>query len=258
MKTFADRVIQFNKTIAFTEKLPAGIRIMNPFAENENALPASTAFYKKYYNDTHKRHLILGINPGRFGAGLTGVPFTDPKRLKSECHIPYNGKDTHEPSSVFIYEMINAFGGPEAFYSKFYIHSVCPLGFTAEIENGKEVNYNYYDSKELQNAVYSFIVDNIRAQIAMGVYTDTCFCFGTGKNEKFLRRLNDEYHFFKNIVALEHPRFIMQYKAKTKQDYIDKYLKAFYEHLDDAAIVELSKGEKGRPYHEVRKDILKG
>jgi hypothetical protein len=28
-------------------------------------------------------------------------------------------------------------------------------------------------------------------------------------------------------VALEHPRYIMQYKAKEKADYIEKYLKAF-------------------------------
>jgi hypothetical protein len=56
-----------------------------------------------------------------------------------------------------------------------------------------------------------------------------CFCFGTGKNERFLRKLNDEHGFFKKIIALEHPRFIMQYKAMSKQVYIDKYLAAFGE-----------------------------
>jgi len=227
MKTFADKVITFNKHIEFNGKLPAGIRIMNPFKENPEALTISTAFYKKFYNDNHKRHLILGINPGRFGAGVTGVPFTDTKRLQSECGIPYSGKETHEPSSVFIYEMINDFGGPEAFYKEFYIHSICPLGFTSVREDGKEVNYNYYDSKALQHAVHDFIIDNIHKQIAMGVATDTCFCFGTGKNEQFLRQINEEHKFFKHIVALEHPRFIIQYKSKTKQQYIDKYIAAF-------------------------------
>ena len=33
--------------------------------------------------------------------------------------------------------------------------------------------------------------------------------------------------FFGKIVALEHPRFIMQYRAKTKAAYIAKYLAAF-------------------------------
>jgi hypothetical protein len=71
------------------------------------------------------------------------------------------------------------------------------------------------------------MVENIRKQIDLGIKTDTCFCFGTGKNEKFLKKLNDEYKFFGKIIALEHPRFIMQYKTASKQFYIDKYLNAF-------------------------------
>jgi hypothetical protein len=171
--------------------------------------------------------LILGINPGRFGAGVTGVPFTDSKRLINDCGIDYKGKETHEPSSVFVYEMIKAFGDVKKFYGKFYINSVCPLGFTSSGNSGKEVNYNYYDSKELLTAVHDFAIENIRKQIEMGCETDACFCFGTGKNEKFLRELNSEQHFFKKIIALEHPRYIVQYKSKTKQAYIDKYLSAF-------------------------------
>jgi hypothetical protein len=228
MMTFADKVIDFNKHLEYTgPALPANIRIMNPFKEGEYALRVSSEFYKKYYNDSNKRHLILGINPGRFGSGLTGVPFTDPKRLKSECNINYAGKITHEPSSVYVYEVINAYGGTEAFYNKFYISSLCPLGFTMIDNKGREKNYNYYDSKELCTAVTPFIIDNIKTQIALGCHSDTCFCFGTGQNEKFLKKLNEEHGFFNKIIALEHPRFIMQYKAKTKQVYINKYLEAF-------------------------------
>ena len=227
MKTFADRIIHFNKQLDFKGRLPKGIRIMNPFREDKQILDISSRFYKKYYDDQLSRKLILGINPGRFGAGLTGVPFTDPKRLVSECGIEYEGKSTHEPSSVF--DVINAFGGPKSFYRQFYIHSICPLGFTSIGKNGKEVNYNYYDSKELTAAVFDFIIDNINKQIKLGVDRDVCFCFGTGKNEKFLRSLNEDHKFFKKIVALEHPRFIMQYKSKHKQEYIDKYLRLLCE-----------------------------
>ena len=227
MKTFADKVIAFNEAVEFTGILPQGIRIMNPFKENKDVLPLASAFYKKFYNDSHKRHLILGINPGRFGGGVTGIPFTDTKRLIEKCEMHYSDKETHEPSSVFIYDMIDAYGGVKEFYNKFYINSICPLGFTAPGNNGKEVNYNYYDSKELTIAVYDFMRNNIQKQIDLGVETDLCFCFGNGKNEKFLRKLNDENNFFKKIVALEHPRFIMQYKSKQKQFYIDKYLSAF-------------------------------
>jgi hypothetical protein len=227
MTTFAERVISFYKTIDFKGSLPEGIRIMNPFKEDENILPLAAAFYNKYYNDHKKRFLILGINPGRFGGGVTGIPFTDSKRLIDKCALPYAGKATHEPSSVFIYEMIDAYGGTEKFYEKFYINSLCPLGFTAPGKNGKEINYNYYDSKALTDAVYDFIKSNIQTQIDLGIDTDICFCFGNGKNEKFLRKLNEENKFFRKIVALEHPRFIVQYKSKEKQLYIDKYLSAF-------------------------------
>lgn len=227
MSTFAERIIAFNKGLEFTGTLPNGIRIMNPFKESPVALASSSAFYRKYYSDELPRHLILGINPGRFGSGLTGISFTDPKRLVANCGIDFPGPMTHEPSSEYIYEMIKAFGGVEKFYQQFYIHSICPLGFTIMGENGKETNYNYYDNKALSTAVYPFIVKNIQTQIAMGFETDVCFCFGTGKNEAFFRKLNEEHRFFKKIIALEHPRYIMQYKSKSKPEYIDKYLQAF-------------------------------
>lgn len=224
MKTFAEKVILFNKQLAFNGTLPEGIRIMNPFKEDKKVNAIAASFYRKYYNDHHKRHIILGINPGRFGGGITGIPFTDPKRLIEKCGIPFHGELKHEPSSAFIYEMIDAFGGAEKFYAQIYINSICPLGFTSVNTKGKEVNYNYYDSKELTAAVHDFITDSIEKQIKFGVYTDTAFCFGTGKNEKFLRELNEEKKYFKKIIALEHPRFIMQYKAKEKTFYIEKYI----------------------------------
>ncbi|NRF39879.1 uracil-DNA glycosylase family protein [Pedobacter foliorum] len=227
MTTFADRIIEFNKQLDFSGSLPNNIRIMNPYKENPLALACSSTFYKKYYNDNEPRHLILGINPGRFGSAMTGVSFTDPKRMVGKCDISFSGQMTHEPSSEYIYEMIAAYGGIKEFYSKFYIHSVCPLGFTIKSAKSKEVNYNYYDNAELLKAAYPFIIENLEKQIAIGFETDICFCFGTGKNETFLRKLNNEKQYFKEIIALEHPRYIMQYKSKNKSDYIKKYLNAF-------------------------------
>jgi hypothetical protein len=226
MKTFADRIIAFNGQLDFSGRLPKGIAIMNPF-KNKRTLAISTAFYEKYYKDHNQRRLILGINPGRFGAGITGIPFTDPKRVIENCGLPFTGEITHEPSSVFIYEMIQAFGGPADFYRKFYISSVCPLGFTAIGKKGNPINHNYYDSRELINSVYDFILKNIQEQISFGVDREILYCFGKGKNERFIRRLNEEKNFFKKIVALEHPRYIMQYKSKNKKSYIHKYLSAF-------------------------------
>ena len=229
MTTFADKIISFNKNISYKGNLPDNVSIMNPFKENKEVLRISSLFYKKFYDDHNKRHIIFGINPGRFGAGVTGVPFTDTKRLLSECGIEFPGKPTHEPSATFVYEVINQYGGVKKFYTDFYIQSLCPLGFTITNAAGKEINYNYYDSNELTDCVYDFIMANIKKQISFGISTDICFLFGTGKNAKFFKKINDEFHFFKKVIPLEHPRFIMQYKAKSKDIYLKKYIDAFSE-----------------------------
>lgn len=226
--SMADRILHFYQHIDASQlNLPAGIHLINTYRESPGAMEIASKFYHKYYNDEHKRLLILGINPGRFGAAVTGVPFTDPKRLESVLQIPFSGKVTHEPSSVFIYEMIAAYGGAEAFYNRFYINSIFPLALTTTGDKGKEKNFNYYDRPDLINLLRGSIINNINQQRGMGVHQEVCLCFGTGKNESFLRKLNDEYRFFGKIIALEHPRFIVQYKSRQRQYYIDKYLAAF-------------------------------
>jgi hypothetical protein len=226
-KTFAEQVITFNRNLHYTGTLPAGIRIMNPFREQPQVMGIMQQFYHKYYNDYNTRRMIMGINPGRLGSGATGIPFTDTKRLTEVCGISIEGLKTHEPSSVYVYDVISAYGGPEAFYNELYFASVSPLGFTSIQPDGKEINYNYYDSKALTNAVYDFMVSSIREQLAFGIDTRVCYCLGTGKNAAFLQQLNEKERFFEKIVPLEHPRFVMQYKAKSKEAYITKYLEAF-------------------------------
>ena len=222
--TFAERVAEFNNNLDFNGKLPKDIMIMNPFKGSPQIPEITSRFYNKFYGNKNKRHLILGINPGRFGAGVTGIPFTDTKRLNEYCGIKIKGINSHELSSVFVYKMINAYGGVKKFYNDFFIGAVCPLGFIKNNGKGKYLNYNYYDSPELTNAVYGFIINNIHEQIKFGVYTDKCFCLGTGKNYNFLVKINSEYNFFEKIIPLEHPRFIMQYRAKRIDFFVDKYL----------------------------------
>lgn len=223
--TIAEQIISFNKSIDFQGPLPDGIRMMNPYKENPAALETSSVFYRKYFSDNNPRKLILGINPGRLGAGLTGIPFTDTYRLKDFCEMEMPGVNTRELSSIFVYDVIEAFGGVEKFYSKYHISSVSPLGFIKENEKGKMVNYNYYDSKALQNAIEPFIIDTLEAQLEFAIDRSVCFCLGTGKNYKYLVQLNDRKKYFDQIIPLEHPRYVMQYKLKHKQEYIDKFVK---------------------------------
>jgi hypothetical protein len=228
--TFAEKVIDFNKNLHWNQPLPEGVSMMNPFAASEEVMQVSSAFYRKFYSDHQPRILVLGINPGRLGAGATGIPFTDTKRLEEKCGLKLNAH-LHEPSSAFMYEMMDNFGSIEAFYQEVYINSVCPLGFVIHSNNGREINYNYYDSAALSEAAEPFILQTLKQQIAFGVKTARVFCLGTGKNYEFLRRFNAVHHLFDTIIPLEHPRFIMQYKAKDKASYIEKYVSALREAL---------------------------
>ncbi len=214
----SDKIIDFYSKLKITAELPEGVKILNPYGESEvkNVL---RAFYRKYYNDNNERFLILGINPGRFGAGVTGIPFTDPVQLETKCEIINNFDKKPELSSIFIYRMIEAYGSIGDFYQKFFISSISPLGF---LKDGK--NLNYYDIKSLQEALYDFMVKSIKQQLKFGINKEVCFCLGQGKNYKFLMNLNDKHNFFGKIIPLAHPRYILQYKRKYVQDYINEFL----------------------------------
>jgi Domain of unknown function (DUF4918) len=219
MSTFATNIIEFYKSLQ-PPPLPKEVEILFP-QQNKEVIKIVETFFYKFYDDNYPRHLIFGINPGRFGAGTTGINFTAPKQLKQFCGIEHSFKPQSELSAEFIYDFINAYGGVTKFYRNYFITSVSPLGF---VKNG--VNMNYYDDKKLQQTIKPFIINSIQKQISLGFKTNYCICIGGDKNLKFFSSLNNEYKFFEQILPLPHPRFIMQYRRKQKQKYIDEYLSA--------------------------------
>jgi hypothetical protein len=219
-QTFGSRALTFYANLA-PPPMPRGIVVMNPYATAE-ALGYSAAFFSKFFDDNKPRVMSFGINAGRFGAGVTGVTFTDPVALSDFCGIPNSLPRKRELSSVFIYDFITAMGGPARFYSRFFLSAVCPLGFTRD-----GVNLNYYDVPLLQKRVTPFIIDSIRRHIEFGGRTDVVIILGRGKNLRFFERLNSGHGFFDRILSLDHPRFIMQYRRKRAGEYIDRYRDAF-------------------------------
>jgi hypothetical protein len=212
-------ILEFYKNLLPTLQLPAGVQVMNPYSEAVSWQLAA-AFYNKFYNDHHPRTFIFGINPGRFGGGVTGIPFTDPIRLKEVCGINSELPQKAELSSHFIYAVIEAYGGPAVFYHDFYITALSPLGFT---KNG--VNLNYYDDKELLKDSEPFIVQCINEQLKTITTTrEVCYCLGEGTNYKIFQRLNAQHHFFKEIVPLPHPRWVMQYRRKKISEFVNLYV----------------------------------
>jgi len=222
-KTFGEKVIDFNLNLKYSGLLPDGFRVLNPYLDNPETLDVMQQFYHKYYNDSEIRKFIIGINPSRHGAGVTGVPFTDTKRLRDICGITMKSAYTHEISSVFIYDMIEAFGGAEVFYQNFYINSPFPLAIIRKTKENKWINANYYDDKTLFEMVKEFMVDSLKKHISLGIDTSKVFVLGK-KNADFIHKLNREAKLFDELKILEHPRYIQQYKSKEKQMYIDKYI----------------------------------
>lgn len=222
MQLMADKLIAFYQSLKPPKDLPAGIEVLFP-QKDKQVKVIVTKFFRKYFNDDHPRNIMLGINPGRFGAGITGVNFTAPKQLKEYCGIDHHFKSSSELSAEFIYEMIMAYGGVKKFYQDWFIGAVCPLGF---IESSSGKNMNYYDDKKLQKTITPFIIECINKQVAMGFNTDKCICIGGEKNFKFLSALNSENNWFGEIIPLPHPRFILQYRRKQKDKFIHQYLSA--------------------------------
>lgn len=224
--SFGDRVIDFNRYLRYSGRLPEGFRVMNPYLDNPETLNTMQQFYHKYYNDNNQRKFIIGINPSRHGAGVTGVPFTDTKRLKSVCGIEMKSAYTHEVSSVFMYDMIAAYGGPDLFYQKFYINSPFPLAIVRNSGRNDWLNTNYYDDPNLFEAVKPFMIETMKRHIGTGLDTSEVYILGK-KNADFINKLNKEAKLYDRALVLEHPRYIQQYKSKEKQLYIDKYILAF-------------------------------
>lgn len=215
--TIADRINQFNVSLSIASELPQGVELMNPYSDEE-AYRLSALFYSKFFSDNNPRIGVFGINPGRFGAGVTGVPFTDPVKMEKDCGIPNHFEKRGELSSDFVYRMIDEVGGPQKFYSKYFLTAICPLGF---VKDGK--NMNYYDSAALLEATEPFIIDTLRQQLDIGLDREKAYCLGQGKNMKYFEKINRKHQFFKEIIPLAHPRYIMQYKRKQLVDYLDQY-----------------------------------
>jgi hypothetical protein len=218
--TFASRAFRFYSGLACPET-PRQVTVMNPYTDSRVRGYVRT-FLDNYFSDNLKRVLVLGINPGRFGAGITGVTFTDPITLADNCGIENDLPRRHELSSIFIYRVIERFGGPREFYRRFFLTAVSPLGFTAD---GR--NLNYYDDPVLTRAVTPFITNSIERQIAIGSRLDRAIVLGLGDNARFLHQLNERHGFFRRVDALEHPRWIMQYRRRELDNYVAKYEEVF-------------------------------
>lgn len=227
-ETNSEKILKYCKNLSKIEiESFENYKIINPYKNNKEQIELiTTKFYNKYYNDNNKRRLILGSNPARRATAVTGIPFEDATHLQQETGIFIDNFYINKSSSNFIYDVINEYGGCDKFYSDFYMNFVFPLGIAKVNSKNSETNCNYYEIKQFEKKLYQYIIKSIEEILTFNIDREICYCIGSGKNYEFLLKINKEYNFFKKIIPLEHPRFIMQYNSTNKVLYLKKYLNA--------------------------------
>lgn len=217
-KSYASAIARFLTEVEPPSGLPRGVEVLNPYLDPE-VQRVVRAMVRRYYVAAPPRLSVWGINPGRFGAGLTGLSFTDPWAVAHQLALPTTLVGRRELSAEFISDVIDAYGGPSAFYHDVYLGAVSPLGY---VENG--INVNFYDTPELLEAVTPYAIACMKQQLACGLRTDVAVVLGSGKLKQAVERRINPHVGIQRIVYLEHPRFIMQYRRSQRSAYVDRYV----------------------------------
>ena len=216
MSTFADRLLHFLTSFPLPARLPEEVEAVSPY-QQPTPLALFTQFAERYYADNHSRVALLGINPGRLGNGRTGVAFTDPVALAA-WGIDNDLPRRREPSSEFVQEVVLAMGGPQAFYRHFFLGSLYPLVLLRH-----NLNYNFYDSPAVTDALWPAIQDSLRRQAEeVGLARHAAICLGR-RNGQYFIKLNQELGLFDEIIVLDHPRYLMQYKRRVLVENVARY-----------------------------------
>ncbi len=184
----------------------SGISVLNEFLENWEAIEI---FNKKFYGGNPPKTVLCGINPGKNGAGKTGVPFIDFTSL-SKIMDGVDRNDT-ERSAQFFYDVVKEIGVSN-FYNSFYVTNISWVGY---IKDNK--NLNYYD---LPLTAKQFVYDMFKCEMEL-LSPDTIISLSGAVKETIAELfINDDI----NIDAqLPHPNycaFPKNYEG-CKTEYID-------------------------------------
>lgn len=213
---FGDRVMAFYDALERFRWASPDVAVLSPIATDERRA-ALAAFCAKFYNDDASRVFWLGINPSRVRRTSTGVPYTDGFALEEYCGIANPFEKRRELTADFFYRFVERYGGAERFYARHYPGAAFPLSILK-----KEKYSNYYD-KDLPAELIQSVPEMLQAQSQIG-NRGVLVIIGSGQNATVLRRLNEELNIFRNVLVVEHPRYIMQYKSADLEHYLDKFV----------------------------------
>jgi len=184
-----------------------GICVIADFKHN---LSGIEAFWQRYWQDDLPRVMLCGINPGRFGAGQTGIPFVDFQSLSRL--IPDVTRQDAEKSATFFFKVAEAFG-LEQFFRTFYISNVSSVGYL----DSKGKNLNYHD---LPREALDIVERNFNEEIE---FVQPTHIISLSKEaHATIRRCLPEQ--IECRFRLPHPSWIMTYRQSEQTRWVDKYL----------------------------------
>ena len=220
--SFGKKLAAFLSTVRIPVQLPNEIVAMDTL-QRPSVQRVVGEFCERYYTGSHLRKAVWGINPGRFGAGMTGLSFTDPHML-AELGIQSDIVGRRELSAEFIENVIDECGGASKFYQHAFLGAVCPVGLMLN-----DKNINFYDDAKLEHDIAPFNQHCMSTITSFGLRTDKCVVLGTGKFKQVFERRYRTGTGYQEVTYLEHPRFVMQYRRKRMKEYIDRYVNALAE-----------------------------
>jgi len=200
MKTIVDEYFEFYEI--FKEKYSKilkseNIGILSKFLDNKNNI---IEFHKKYVQPNTPKIVICGINPGRYGAGKTGIPFIDFKSLSKI--FPDIANYESEKSAKFFFEIIEDFG-INKFYKSFHVTNISWYGFQHKENNIIGNNINYYDLPfEIQNFLFDKFIEEMNF-----IKPDTIIPLGTKVYWELLRLKAENKLKAKIDTPLQHPTY---------------------------------------------------
>ena len=166
------------------------------------------AFWSTYYPKDLPREVICGLNPGRLGAGLTGVPFTDFFSLSK--WLPGIKRNDSEASAQFFFQVVQAVG-VEAFFKRFYVTNVSAVGF---LKAGKNLNYH-----DLPQAALEVVECNFHEEMRT-VAPTRVIALGRHAYASVKKNVPTDVE----VSYLAHPSWIMTYRRRETDAWVQRYI----------------------------------
>lgn len=165
-----------------------------------------------YYPSDPNRIVLCGINPGKNGAGKTGIPFID---FRSLSHLlPDTKQDDCESSAEFIYSIISEIG-VKPFNRHVYMTNLSWFGY---VKDGRNLNYYKLPEKLIHVFTSSFIEEMkmVKPKAIIPLSIDV---------EKSLKKMKQEEKLtFPVVERLPHP-YYCSIQSHHDDDYREMYVK---------------------------------